>query len=568
MNADLIEAVQNIPLIIRNSDFLGYCLATSEYIFKGKRKAKKEDKIIELMSLSDVLAKIGKYHLIPTVASHCKPILLSEMKKIPYVAVSRVKNESGEIPPEQTTAYYDTYSKLEIYRSTNKTPPQYGEFIFYNAEIDRLITVDQVNPEIVYAAKQTTESELKKDKGVDLVPTKWNPTIHSRFFDEFDINAKMVTRHLNLANAPVWRAVASPDIKPFYGGFMKRLIEHLFVDLEDRAKVLDWIHHALVGRAQTCLVLLGGRGTGKTTFTECLGHCVGIDYYHLIDESSVTGSFNGPQWMARLVAWEEVPLTAKVMTHLKEALNDTVLIHMKGEDQTQAENHASHIMLFNDLRDVEIGQVERRISMPRITSARLEESFAPEEIDWFKKGCKNKSLDVMNEIAQFCLYMYEYEPKTSSLMPIKGEFYFEVTEHAMPIWKKHVCEYVAENGVGGEYISMGEIFTACPIKDKLPFKDAIRDFINSYLFREKFPLGKFTDEPLGYSEKLKERQRSSKEKFQPSKDGPKIDRQYKDRKYGIEVSAKFCEMYKKIKMQKEVEVKNGNESESQDFDLL
>lgn len=304
---------------------------------------------------------------------------------------------------------------------------------------------------------------------------------------------------LNTAIPPKWMTDHSADVTPGVKGFIRKLTEHLFPDPEERERVLDWCHYAIFKRNGTVLCLAGDRGTGKSTFVEILGELVGQGYTELVSEAILKEKFNSQFYNKRLIVFEEVALAeSSAINKVKAWCNAKISIEEKGSNAFSADNFSSMVFLLNDLMDLKINAQERRFSIPVVAEENLTTAIPETEISRFKVGMIEGHQSVLDEIAEFGLFLKERKPKNTEYIPIKGRNFNRVADMTLTEWQVHLRDYVQNNG---------KIEGPIPISDIFPFdrgrkesamkfptnKSKIDAFLRDYRFLGKYKIGDIVD---------------------------------------------------------------------------
>lgn len=309
---------------------------------------------------------------------------------------------------------------------------------------------------------------------------------------------------LNTYNHPAWRL--RTDIKPRYGGFMKRFMEHLFPFKEDRDYVMWWMRNCIESKCDTVLLLVGTQGTGKSfLFSTIIKALVGLNNYGAGSENTFTSKFNSVVVNKRFVYFDEVPLDKEAAIERLKAMTDREInTESKGEDEKRTPNFASYGLANNHTDKFSFNPADRKFSTPVITKVDMQRVFTKEEIDSFKKGCDATAEDNMGDftdIAEFGFYLLKEFGETvgedwdetptyySPRAPLKNDFYYELCMGNMPGWKAALIRLfsTAEPGftlftskVMGDTINKAGIF---------PKMEKIRAFLETYKHLNEYSLG-------------------------------------------------------------------------------
>jgi hypothetical protein len=247
----------------------------------------------------------------------------------------------------------------------------------------------------------------------------------------------------NLYTPPRWRTLR---VKPHYGGFIKKLIEHLFPDKEDQEYVLDWLHHMMTHRNSTVLCLIGARGTGKGILIKDVARAlVGHFQSEIVGQEVLEEKFNGSFKNKRLVFFDEVDVKEdRHMAKFKALANDMIAVEKKGVDAETVENFCSLALATNNRKDFRLEPQERRFSIPRVTEVPFFKVAEEKEISDFCTRCKDP---YSTEIAEFGEWLLERVPVNSNQVPFKGEYFFEVCSLSLSVWKEFLIEHLLTESI-------------------------------------------------------------------------------------------------------------------------
>lgn len=287
---------------------------------------------------------------------------------------------------------------------------------------------------------------LITDESVMKVLTCFDPYTLKSLFVRPSKNQGLNVYHVNYYVAPSWRFV---DAKPRFGGFIKKLIDHLFPIEFEKEYVLDWLHYAIAKRNETVLCLIGPRGTGKgLLLKDILGVLIGEKYREIVNQEILTDKFNGAFKNRRYIFFDEVNVSGdRELNKFKAFCNSHIALEEKGQDSETIENYTSLALSSNDKKDFKAEPQERRFSVPEITQTPFLEVVSEKEIEEFV--LRIGQADSI-EIAEFGQFLLERKPKNSSRKPLKGKYFFELCKLSMPEWKTYIIDYLiheAEVGV-------------------------------------------------------------------------------------------------------------------------
>jgi hypothetical protein len=186
---------------------------------------------------------------------------------------------------------------------------------------------------------------------------------------------------------PRWRGYEHWDKLPAKPPLLvKKLLNHIPKNPDDREFLLDWLYVSVFRRAPTFLVLCGDPGIGKNRLKLLFRALHGSD--NTIDgkKSTITEKFNSQFLNATLLWFDELPYDLKMENTMKELHNDTIAIERKGVDSTRGTKiHVSSVISNNKPRDNYIGFEARKFAPLQLTKKRLERSMTTEEINTLTK---------------------------------------------------------------------------------------------------------------------------------------------------------------------------------------
>jgi hypothetical protein len=160
-----------------------------------------------------------------------------------------------------------------------------------------------------------------------------------------------------------------------------------------------------VGKTKQTIVLMGKKGTGKSTFSNCIGNIVGNEYKDIINDiNQLTNHFNALSEKTILTEVEEVVTGAgeyhKVQNILKSLITeDDIRIEKKGIDPYIVKSQNNFIIITNGKNPVQITDDNRRYCV--ITPS------------YIKKGdgiyFKNMMAELIENIKKVRYYFYNYD---------------------------------------------------------------------------------------------------------------------------------------------------------------
>jgi len=148
-------------------------------------------------------------------------------------------------------------------------------------------------------------------------------------------------------------------------------LEHLKYLLDDNSDaiqyVLKWIAHLIFKpetKMTTGLMISGGQGTGKTTFTDIVSNLVGEENSISISPAEIKSDFHSYLIGRRLVVVEEIYESTNYQLYNKIKpmfTSKKIYINPKNENGYEINNHAHFIFLSNHANPLPFGEDDRRI---------------------------------------------------------------------------------------------------------------------------------------------------------------------------------------------------------------
>ena len=419
--------------------------------------------------------------------------------------------------------------KLEIYKTKLMGAvhdpgniKSYGySVVMLNPETRNIVSGRVISTDAVLRERKITREEFADREDIIEVIPRFNPVCPDLIFESSDditgIAGKEPLTYLNTAIPPFWVFPDYDHCPPVIGPFITKLVNHLFPLSDEREKVLDWVHYALVSKNGTALCLVGDRGTGKSTFMEILRELIGTGYTELASEAVLTDKFNGQLHNKRLVYFEEVKLTEKkFIDKVKAWCNDNLAIEKKGSDSFTAENFASMAFLMNDMASIKILPQERRFSIPLVAEGKLNKIIPYSEMARFKDGIRNRTEDVLEEIASFGRFLRDRVPRITNQEPIIGEYFYKVTDGAISDWQCKLRDYILINGEIGTPIQINKVFPDIGTNSHIPSRRSTYEaWLSDYQYRSDFKLANVVDydPPISTSPLGRDTSRGRKYKF-------------------------------------------------------
>lgn len=174
-----------------------------------------------------------------------------------------------------------------------------------------------------------------------------------------------------------------------------------------------------VGKTGQALILLGGKGTGKSTFCEILGLIVGKEYHQLVNDlERLTSNFNSLYERCILTQVEEVVGNGadyhRVQNKLKTLITEQdVVIEKKGIDSYMTKSFNNFILLTNYYNPVNITDDNRRYCVIRVSDVEMN------NYKYFKR-LREEVMEHIEELRWY-FYTFEYEDDLNSIRPKTDE---------------------------------------------------------------------------------------------------------------------------------------------------
>ncbi|MGU3389832.1 primase-helicase family protein [Sphingomonas sp. M1A8_2b] len=192
----------------------------------------------------------------------------------------------------------------------------------------------------------------------------------------------------------IWRGLA---VKPAPGPWplLRQLIEEVLAagDFAGADYILRWAAYAVQypeRQAEVALALLGGKGTGKSTFGHIMRRIFGQHGTSIASSNSMTNNFNKPLHDCCLLFADEAVARgdAKAEGIVKSLITEpTIMIEPKGVDAFPATNRVKVIIASNDDWVVSASADERRFAVFNVSPHLAAPPGSPvddERVQWWK----------------------------------------------------------------------------------------------------------------------------------------------------------------------------------------
>lgn len=353
-------------------------------------------------------------------------------------------------------------------------------------------------------------SALKKILSPDEKQSFFQEATPSIFaFDPYDISAvkpisfeSMSLTQFNLYAPPPWmdadvngnHTMTAEDVSlpPIIHEFM----EHVFPKKEARNFVWGWMHEALVGRAETYLVLNGKKGLGKGILVETLLQAlVGEENFKLSPESLLTSDFNAALDKGRLVLLDEVRVdTDAKQSKLKRYINARQAIERKGVDADKViTTYNSFAISNNDIMDMKVYWDDRRFSVMDMNTKTLRDAWGQPKIDKFIEMAKDPSFQ--KQFGYYVLY-HAKQPGQDAFTCYKGPHFYRLVYTSLTEWERVIVDLLTSKE-NDEYDirEARALYKTRVDAGRFPVKpQKIMDFLEAYLHEGHYKLGSLVEE--------------------------------------------------------------------------
>lgn len=246
----------------------------------------------------------------------------------------------------------------------------------------------------------------------------WKNNDNSLLFNKFEFNpGKVVNENEN------YNLYIRPNIKECPENFEK---EHLFFSFlkdiicnGDEALyhyLLNYIAKMVqVGKTGQAVVLLGGKGTGKSTFCEIMKGIIGPDYHQVVNDiERLTTNFNSIYEKCIITQVEEIVSNGadyhKVQNKLKTLITeDDIIIEKKGVDSYMSKSFNNYILVTNYSNPVNVTDDNRRFCIIRVSN-QVQNAY-----EYFKR-LRHSCNEQIEELRHF-FYNYSFVDDLNSIRP-------------------------------------------------------------------------------------------------------------------------------------------------------
>lgn len=373
------------------------------------------------------------------------------------------------------------YSKMIIVRDSHT-----ALFSLFNTSTNK---VSNMSAEIYFGRLDTeTRTEVKRSSRV--IVSEFDPynTLPFELVDYEEVGSLL---KVNLYTPPEWQLTGAPVENTQCPDKIMEFLEHLFPDDLCRKYVLSWIHHALIKRCQTYLVLNGKKGIGKGIFCNTiLRALIGEQNYDEPPNSIFEDKFNSSIDRKRMLVFDEVRLTTKDhMSKVKRYINDMASIERKGIDASTATKiFSSNIISNNDMTDIRLEWDERRFTVPELTEDLLLDKWSKEEIVNFIDSFKN-DIEMVKEFGYWVMNSCKFD-RMDETTQYKGPLFWKIVYSSLNGWQRTIIDEALQ---GKNEIVLKDIYARQKNqadKDKMPkSKEKIMDFLKGYKHKGQYEVG-------------------------------------------------------------------------------
>ena len=227
----------------------------------------------------------------------------------------------------------------------------------------------------------------KKEQKEKVLPAEFVYEPHQNFVARMGPNG---LTQVNFFQPPWWRAnnhffeepLEKVDTIPdAFENYLNHIVDG---EKESYKAILDWTSWALRGRNETYLVLVGGKGVGKSIFgDDILQGLVGESNFINLSNDTFKNQFNGEIENKTLGYLDEIFISTKSrhqVSKLKLLNRKTIRLEKKGHDPRDIINHLNLYISSNDYAGIPLEEDNRRLTIPNCTHKPLTDVSLIKEI--------------------------------------------------------------------------------------------------------------------------------------------------------------------------------------------
>lgn len=489
-------AIEYILDMAMSEGYLGLDPVSGKFLMEGRSPTTVAKKIVTLLNLEARAREDKNYEAVVLLSSVEGMAQLDQAFRSVVVRKPEAPNEFESLGAPTEVAGISVFKSNILVKAIDPRGFRAGGpcILLYNSDTRGIVNGLQYSIDGVLSGMGLVREEILQNPNT-------RPAV-SRF-DPYDLSPVKPVKDpvlgpvysINLYSPPPWRSCL---VEGAFTGWIKQLMEHLFLDREELERVLDWAHYAIVRRNGTMLALAGDRGTGKSTFAAILSHLVGTNYTEYVSEAILTDKFNPQIKSKRLLIFEEVALDEnKHVNKIKAWCNTNIALEEKGQDPYTTENYSSMILLVNQLEDLRISPSERRFSIPKLTDVDLKAVMSPDLLNYIQTNLNDPCAQFMDELAAFGNFLLHRTPKYNNQTPIKGEYFFAITEMSLSQWQTELVRQTILQGEIGKPLLFHDIFSRDFTKrvNVASRRDYIDNFLRDYRHKGLQKVGRIIDTP-------------------------------------------------------------------------
>lgn len=200
---------------------------------------------------------------------------------------------------------------------------------------------------------------------------------------------------LNVYNPPAWRKreyyfQEEHSIERVIPDLYHKLLNHLTEGKKDSyERILKWLAFSLVGKNPTYLVLVGGKGVGKTILADSvLKELHGASNYMTMTNDTFKGQFNGEIDDHTFGYLDELFMQRNArdqISKLKLMNNESIRVEKKYAPAFMARNHLNLYISSNEYEGIPLEGDNRRLFIPFCTDKKLKDTELIHQVDEYKK---------------------------------------------------------------------------------------------------------------------------------------------------------------------------------------